>query len=538
MRLPGFYHCKHNPVEVLAWYDVTTRYTIEEIMRAHPPVRAVDLSPARKSLADRFERKCQELAVAQTGRNDLLYRVCLLGRDAIAAGDMIGTAVVDRLEASCTACGLLDDEHDKTLATIERALSKSQDIASCVHVDDHGVPISSLGNVINLLLATDGWREAVAYDVRADRAVVICPLPALPGLVPLSGDVPRPLRDSDAADLAAWLSARHRMRLDGGTALHALVRVAETHPVDPVVVYLDSLVWDGVARIDAWLMRYCGVDDAPFARIVGSKWLISAVARAYDPGCRVDTTLVLEGRQGSYKSSAIQILASDRWYGSLSTLDDEVRAKMALQGVWIEELEELGALRASAEFVKKFLTERWDRYVPKYGRLVVDRPRRCVFVGTTNDSEYLTDPTGNRRIWPVHCGTIDIEALTVDRDQLWAEAVVRYHGGGAWHLSSAEETLASDEQEDRIIQDALEDQIGEALIRGVRSFELSGGWAIAPNATAVSTQQILEHIVHDRGDKPRSLQMRIATAMIRLGWSRVRHSGSRYGGRGWRRVEV
>src|SRR5262249_13549502 len=139
------------------------------------------------------------------------------------------------------------------------------------------------------------------------------------------------------------------------------------------------------------------------------------------------------------KSSALRILAGEENFSDQPLLHLETRAQQeAIEGVWIYELSELAGLRrADIETIKGFLSKTADNARPAYGRFRNDQPRRCIFVGTTNDSEYLRDATGNRRFWPVRTGTIALEALRHDRDQLWAEAVA---------MEAKDETLVIEEQ--------------------------------------------------------------------------------------------
>jgi predicted P-loop ATPase len=177
--------------------------------------------------------------------------------------------------------------------------------------------------------------------------------------------------------------------------------------------------------------------------------------------------LVLEGRQGLRKSSAAAALAvRDSWFvDDLPDLGDK-EAKIQLRGKWIIEVAELATVRKSQiEATKRFLAARVDTYRCVYGLRTADHPRQCVFLGTTNDKEYLRDPTGNRRYWPVKCGQINLTALERDRDQLWAEAVVEYHAGAQWYLMDQEEELARGEQSQRVHVSEFEQDVRAYLTR-------------------------------------------------------------------------
>jgi len=217
---------------------------------------------------------------------------------------------------------------------------------------------------------------------------------------------------------------------------------------------------DGVPRIDTWLKDYLGAaqDDAVYLSAVGARFLISAVARAHEPGCQADSMMILEGEQGTGKSSAVRILAG-QWFDDTELDLSNKDASMQLRNVWLFEWGELGGLRRhEISRVKAWVSKRTDRFRAPYAPEVESQPRACVFIGTCNPSgEYLTDTTGNRRFWPVACGSIDLAALARDRDQLWAEAEFRYRRGDVWYLDG--KTLrdkAVDAQGGREAEDPLE----------------------------------------------------------------------------------
>jgi hypothetical protein len=193
---------------------------------------------------------------------------------------------------------------------------------------------------------------------------------------------------------------------------------------DPVCDYLDGLKWDGKARLNDWLVRYLGADDTELNRAIGRLSLVAAVRRARQPGCKFDQIIVLEGVEGTEKSTAIATLAGADNFSdqTILGLDDRTQAER-VKGKWLYEIADLaGMRRAEVETVKAFASRTHDRARPAYGRTVVDQPRRCVFFATTNTDDYLKSQTGNRRFWPVKTVAINIDALRRDRDQLWAEA--------------------------------------------------------------------------------------------------------------------
>jgi putative DNA primase/helicase len=240
--------------------------------------------------------------------------------------------------------------------------------------------------------------------------------------------------------------------------------VADGNAFHPVRQYLERLAWDGVPRVDRWLEDFCAVvpesdAQARLVRSVGRKWLISCVARAMKPGCKVDTMLILEGRQGIGKSTALSVLAGEGLHCD-SAIDFGTKdACQILQGVWIFELAELDALlRRDTSTIKAFLSRSHDRFRVPYGRAPESVPRSVVFCGTVNHGDYLRDTTGNRRFWVVRClGPLNTEGLRAARDDLWSEAVHHYRRGEPWHLDAEHEAGMRHEHEARLEHDPWED---------------------------------------------------------------------------------
>lgn len=204
----------------------------------------------------------------------------------------------------------------------------------------------------------------------------------------------------------------------------ACVQLCLMNQFNPVAEYLDSLIWDGTPRLASWLHRYLGADQTTLNAAVGRLLLVAAVRRVRQPGTKFDQIVVLEGTQGTGKSTAVNILAGDDNFSDQRVLDKtEKEQQEASVGVWLHEIADLvGMKRAEIEHIKAFASRREDRARPAYGRFRVDRKRTCIYFATTNDDDYLKDETGNRRFWPVKTGDIDHAGLKEARDQLWAEA--------------------------------------------------------------------------------------------------------------------
>lgn len=238
----------------------------------------------------------------------------------------------------------------------------------------------------------------------------------------------------------------------------------------PVQEYLCSLRHDGTARIDDWMVKYLGARPDDYVTAVSRKWLISAIKRVMEPGCQADYTLVLEGQQGKRKSSALRALCGEWFSDDIADMGTKDSA-MQLQGKWIVELAELDAFRrAEMTTIKAWLVRREDHFRPPYGRRADDFPRQNVFAASTNKEDWGLDDTGLRRFWPVKVGAIDVDGLTVARDQIWAEAMFAYTEGELSYLSEGVEVMAGKEQHARQDQDAWKDAVEE--------------WASAPSGHA------------------------------------------------------
>jgi predicted P-loop ATPase len=219
---------------------------------------------------------------------------------------------------------------------------------------------------------------------------------------------------------------------------------------------LDTLAWDGVARIDEWLTTYGGAAASPYVRAVGALMLIAGVKRLRQPGCKFDEMLVLESEQGMNKSSALAVLATrPDWFTDSLPLDADPKEVIEqLSGKWIVEAAELkGMRRGDVEHLKSFLSRQVDRARMSYGRTPSEVPRQCTFLGTTNSETYLRDGTGNRRYWPVKVAKFDIDRLKEDVDQLWAEAAAREASGESIRLPEDLYPAAALEQDRRIVDD-------------------------------------------------------------------------------------
>jgi putative DNA primase/helicase len=314
---------------------------------------------------------------------------------------------------------------------------------------------------------------------------------------------------------SAWID-------EDDTALQAWLQDRDSS-IHPVRMFLDFLQWDGEPRLQSWLSKYLNAQaPALYLSAVGRKFLASAVARIYRPGCQVDHALVLEGAQGCGKSSTARLLGMrPEWF--TDDMPDIHTKDAALQmcGRWIVELGELAAMRkAEFEGFKAFISRPVDVFRPPYGRRTITVPRQSVFIATTNEAAYLRDPTGNRRFWPVRCGRIALDALARDRDQLYAEAVASFRAGEHWHLTSDELAVTAVEQEHRVFVTEIEFSVAEFLDA-----------LVARGENETDVRDLMIHALQldpngaDFAERATRLGTQVASAMQRCGWQRVRREG-------------
>lgn len=370
----------------------------------------------------------------------------------------------------------------------------------------NGRPLKCIENFDRILSTDPRWLGVIAWDEHAQRIIKQAPPPYRTGA---AGE----WADTDDTETALWVAREYGVHAIGATVAEAVNTVANRRKVMPLRDHLQSLRWDGTPRLDEWLVTCLGADAqgerAEYVRAVGAKWAISAVARVYKPGCKVDTMLVLEGEQGIGKSLAMRELTwGDRWFSDEMPKLENKDSQLSLQGKWIIEFSELGAMtKSEVEIVKAFISRTVDRYREPYGRRTNDIPRRCVFVGTTNGQQYLRDETGNRRFWPVRCASVNVETVRAVRDQLWAEAVHRYEAGETWWLDGRLDAIALAEQDQRFTFDEWEHDIQAYLV----------------GREKVTVGDILDLAFGiKRGDQDQLKQNRVARCLKRLGWIRTR----------------
>lgn len=307
---------------------------------------------------------------------------------------------------------------------------------------------TNLATIAQKLADAPEWQGVFGYDEFAQCEMVLghLPDPESPNYRSNEPFVPRPLQDSDVTQTRLWLQRHGGMpTAKSSDVLEAIGWRARRNTFHPVRDWLGGLQWDGVPRLHSWLADHLGAKaDVPteleglYLSEVGCRFMIGAVARVFEPGCKLDTVLVLEGEQGVGKSSVVRALVPNGdWHSETPPELGTKDAALHLQGKWVIELSELASVnRAGQEHVKSFVTAPVDKFRRPYGRKDESFPRQCVFVGTTNAQEFLRDDTGGRRFLPVRMTKpLDREAFLAERDKLWAEAKARYQRGEPWHIT-------------------------------------------------------------------------------------------------------
>jgi putative DNA primase/helicase len=365
------------------------------------------------------------------------------------------------------------------------------------------------------------WRGVLALDVFAQRVVM--------RREPPWGGKPGALTDADEIRAAAWFGRRdtYGINIKTGIAHEACVAVACRNTFHPVRDYLTSLTWDGETRLESFFPDFCHSKRDPAIEAFGRNFFISCVARVMDPGCKADLMLVLEGEQGLKKSTLARVLAGAEWYVDVGTSPADKDFYQLIQGKWLVEIAEMSAfVRAETTQIKRAVSVQVDYFRPPYGRNPEAFPRQCIFFGTSNDSDWQRDATGARRYMPVWVGgEIALDAIADLRDQLWAEAFVRYQRGDTWYELPEE---AKEEQDARY----LEDPWAEPVIRWLdgqagASRYPEGNKRIIQETTA--WQVLVFALDLDAKKHDRAAQTRIGNLMRRLGWKRaqVRSGGTR-----------
>lgn len=362
-----------------------------------------------------------------------------------------------------------------------------------------GLPANTQGNVdVALRKLGIGLR----YNVFSDEEMI----DGLDGYGPVV---------DDPAVTRLWLliDERYKFRLAKELFYDVLSERCRRRSFHPVREYLSRLSHDGTPRLNTWLVEYFGTEDTELTRAIGRMVMIAAVRRVREPGCKFDEMLILESKQGTQKSTALEVLAVDpQWFSDELSLNADAKQQMEQTGgKWIIEAGELkGMSKSDVTALKQCLSRKVDRARLAYGRKRTERPRQFITIGTTNEGEdtgYLKDPSGNRRFLPIKVGSIDVERLTIDREQLWAEAAAAEAARESIRLPAELWGVAAIEQEARRVDDTFVDLLAAAI------GDMSG------KIRALDCWKILGI---EPGDASQDQMTRLGMGMRELGWSRAK----------------
>jgi len=378
--------------------------------------------------------------------------------------------------------------------------------------DGKGRIEASRNNIELALLRSDVCGMDIRYDTFRDEVVYT---------VPDQPDQWVALKDEHYTELCLVLE-RGGFKPINEQVLVKLVRfVAKHRQVDSAQVWLGGLTWDGVNRVEGFYATYFGVAPGPYTT-AASRYIWTAMAgRVMVPGCQVDMVPILTGAQGQGKSRGVRAMVPDDTFRELSFHQDEITRARLMRGALMVELGELTGLRTRAiEEIKAWITRSKEEWVPKFVETAHTFHRRCVIQGTSNPTDLLDDPTGARRWLPMACGEADVEGITRDRDQLWAEALVLFTAGGVeWREAQA---LAEGVHDDYRVTDTWED----AIEKWLETPDLDG---TLPGAEGFKTHDVLTQALYYREHAiKRADETRVAKVLRALGFcQKVQKEGSK-----------
>lgn len=288
--------------------------------------------------------------------------------------------------------------------------------------------ISGLTGVARFDVEVEAWLNSQGFTIRRNVLSDVLEFHEKGARIPFTDDLLAEARFS-------LVYSRNGREPSKEKLADAISLIGQRNAYHPVQDYLKQLSWDGKKRIDTWLIEFAGAKDNSLVRAFSRKILCAAVRRALEPGCKFDHVLVLQGGQGLGKSRLVKSLCQDpSWFTDQVRIGSDAKETIErTSGAWVVEIAELAGLsRREADLVKQFITTTEDRARLAYARYAVTQPRKFVLIGTTNESSFLADMTGNRRWWLVKVAKCDIAGLESARDQLWAEAFQFYKSENLW----------------------------------------------------------------------------------------------------------
>ena len=373
-----------------------------------------------------------------------------------------------------------------------------------LRLDKNDKPVASTHNIFTIFTEDNNLKRVIRFDNFTKNIVIA------ENKIGISSGY---FTDAAEAEISYYVSKKYDVEINSRVFKNALIAAARKYSFHKLQNILDKLrgTWDKQMRLNSWIKNtYLPKDDVSeeYLALIGKNFLIGAIARAMKPGCQMDSLLILEGAQGIGKSTSVKSL----FYGLVNDTPLNIGDKdsvMALSGHWCVEIPELqGFSQTEDTKLKSFFATREDKIRLPYGRSVESFPRQNVFIGTTNQTEYFKDHTGNRRYWPVYCTTVNFKYIEENRDQLFAEALYRFEHGEVWWPSTASENdLLKVEQDKRMRIDPWLYLIEQFLCD--RTFEWVQGNEIITDCIGKQPQVI------QKAD-----QMRVGAIMQALGWEK------------------
>ena len=521
----GEYLCKFfdsellDPDKILAthpnWQDCSLLPTTSRESKVSKPSQKQQEDPLGKAgLVGAFCRTYSISASIDKFLSDIYAPSAMTGRyDYIPGESSAGVVLYDDKfayshHATDPACGQLlnafdlvrihkfgGDDEKKSFAAMTDFALKDDDVKLLMVKERQAQATDDFSDNV----ASPDWQKKLQYDARStvlrnnlhNITLILQNEPKLQAIVfnqqldgmEIKGEVPwshpsKYWRDADDAQLISYVDSHYGTFSQRNYQI-AVAKVADDRSYHPIREFLATLPeWDKVPRVDTLLIDYLGAKDSEYVRAVTRKTLCAAVYRVYNPGCKFDTMLVLNGPQGIGKSTLIAKLAGEWFSDSLNLSDTKDKtAAEKLQGYWILEIGELAGLRkAEVETLRSFLSRQNDIYRAAFGKRATPHPRQCVFFGTTNaESGYLRDTTGNRRFWPVKtpgCSSKCSWDLSIETiQQIWAEVLEYVKAGEGLYLPPALEKSAKEEQ-----REALESDEREGLVKDYLETLLPEDW--------------------------------------------------------------
>jgi predicted P-loop ATPase len=387
----------------------------------------------------------------------------------------------------------------------------------------HGAVLMTVENAYIGMTNDPGLKDAVGFD-EMSRFVTVAHAPGEGGD---TQGFPRNITDNDYTMVQRYLQHAGLKTVGIGVVRQAVDEYAGRNSYHPVRTMLEGLTWDRTERLETWLINSFGIADNDYHRTIGKLFVVAMVARIFEPGCKADYMLVLEGEQGEEKSKLCEALAGKDYFSDhLPDITSNSKdASQHLRGRWLIEISEMHAFnRAESTQLKQFITRTVERYRPPYGHAEVNEPRQCLFIGTTNKAVYLKDETGGRRFWPLKTGTVNLDWMLANRDQILAEAVHFYREGCPWWPGREDErAFIRPEQEARYDADAWEEPIAK--------------WLDDTTQKDVTVMEVAQAALGYGGEgtpvnrMSRTDQNRIMAVLTALGWERAPRQMTR---RAWR----